>query len=56
MVEVRRQALQTLPDRLGSRPGLTVTIECKHFFSGAAAYADGRIFMTPTTVGLALKL
>jgi TfoX/Sxy family transcriptional regulator of competence genes len=27
-----------------------------NFFSGAAAYANGRIFMTLTTVGLALKL
>jgi TfoX/Sxy family transcriptional regulator of competence genes len=33
-----------------------VAIECKHFFSGAAAYANGRIFMTLTPVGLALKL
>jgi TfoX/Sxy family transcriptional regulator of competence genes len=33
-----------------------VEIQCKHFFGGAAAYADGRIFMTLTTVGLALKL
>ena len=31
-------------------------ILCKHFFSGAAAYFDGHIFMTLTTVGLALKL
>jgi len=31
-------------------------ILCKHFFGGAAGYADGRIFMTLTTVGLALKL
>jgi TfoX/Sxy family transcriptional regulator of competence genes len=39
-------------------PGLgpEIAIECKHFFSGAAAYADGRIFMTLTSVGLALKL
>ena len=33
-----------------------VDVACKHFFSGAAAYADGHIFMTLTTVGLALKL
>jgi len=33
-----------------------IVIECKHFFSGAAAYADGRIFMTLTSVGTALKL
>ncbi len=31
-------------------------IACKHFFSGAAAYADGVIFMTLTPAGLALKL
>ena len=30
--------------------------ECKRFFGGAAAYVDGRIFMTLTTAGLALKL
>ena len=33
-----------------------VTLECRHFFSGAAAYADGRMFMSLTPVGLALKL
>lgn len=31
-------------------------ILCKHFFSGAAAYVDGQIFMTLTPAGLALKL
>ena len=34
----------------------SVTDKQEHFFSGAAAYVDGRIFMTLTTVGLALKL
>ena len=34
----------------------SITIECKHFFTGAAAYANGRIFMTLTNVGTALKL
>ncbi len=33
-----------------------VTMECKRFFGGAAAYADGRIFISLTPVGLALKL
>jgi len=33
-----------------------VTLECKHFFSGAAVYANGRICMSLTTVGFALKL
>ncbi len=32
------------------------TTACKHFFGGAAAYAQGKIFMTLTPVGLALKL
>lgn len=31
-------------------------IECRHFFSGAAAYVHKRIFMSLTPVGLALKL
>ena len=29
---------------------------CKHFFSGAAAYYDGAIFMSLSPAGLALKL
>jgi hypothetical protein len=33
-----------------------VKMECKHFFSGAAAFADERICMSLTTVGFALKL
>ena len=31
-------------------------LECKHFFSGAAVYAQGRICMSLTPVGLAIKL
>jgi TfoX/Sxy family transcriptional regulator of competence genes len=31
-------------------------LEIKHFFSGAAAYAHGRICITLTPAGLALKL
>lgn len=31
-------------------------VQCKHFFSGAAAYCDGTIFMSLSPVGLALKL
>jgi len=33
-----------------------VRLECKHFFSGAAVYADGRICISLTPVGLAIKL
>ena len=31
-----------------------VKLECKHFFSGAAVYADGRICMSWTPVGFAM--
>ncbi|MBT3790096.1 MAG: hypothetical protein HN725_05170 [Alphaproteobacteria bacterium] len=31
-------------------------ITCKHFFSGAAAYVGGQIFMSLSPAGLALKL
>ena len=33
-----------------------VDLECRHFFSGAAVYADGRICISLTPVGLAVKL
>ena len=33
-----------------------ISFEYKHFFSGAALYANGKICMTLTPVGLALKL
>lgn len=33
-----------------------VDLVCKHFFGGAAAYADGRICITLTPAGLAMKL
>ena len=33
-----------------------VRLECKHFFSGAAVYANGRICISLTPVGCAIKL
>jgi len=33
-----------------------VNLECKHFFSGAAVYVDGRICISLTPVGFAIKL
>lgn len=33
-----------------------IKLQCKHFFSGAAAYADGKICMSLTPAGLAIKL
>ena len=49
-------ALRALLDRLPGPPIAGVELECKHFFSGAAGYANGRIFISLTKVGLALKL
>ena len=50
------EQLNALVDRLtpGSLNG--VKLECKHFFGGAAAYAKGRICMSWTPVGFAMKL
>ena len=31
-------------------------LECKHFFSGAAVYVDGKICISLTPVGFAVKL
>src|SRR6266699_4020098 len=33
-----------------------VSLECKHFFSGAAVYANGKICMSLTPAGFAIKL
>jgi len=33
-----------------------VKLECKHFFSGATLYVNGKICISLTPVGLALKL
>ncbi len=34
----------------------SIKLEVKHFFSGAAVYADGKICMTFTPAGFAIKL
>ena len=49
-------ALRSAVEGVASALDPRINIECKHFFSGAAAHANGRIFMTLTSVGLALKL
>jgi TfoX/Sxy family transcriptional regulator of competence genes len=33
-----------------------VVLECKHFFSGAAVYANGKIFASLSPAGFAVKL
>ena len=56
MVETYRRDLISLMARAQPVKGLGGRIECKHFFGGAAGYVNGRIFVTLTPVGLALKL
>ena len=48
--------LSALLDRIAPKQSREFVIECKPFFGGAAAYANGKIFMSLTKAGLALKL
>ena len=48
--------LNALMERLSSGGFKGVKLECKHFFSGAAVYVVGKICMSWTPVGFALKL
>ena len=56
MAEPYLEELKSFLERDRVRREEAVDISCRHFFSGAAAYVDGHIFMTLTSVGLALKL
>lgn len=56
MAEPYLHDLQELLAAAAPKRGRGATVTCKHFFAGAAAYVDGRIFMSFTPVGLALKL
>jgi hypothetical protein len=56
MAEPYLTDLRSLLDRLAPIAGVTQELTCKHFFAGAAAYAEGHIFLSLTPVGLALKL
>lgn len=50
------QQLTALISKLASEKFKGVKLECKHFFSGAAVYANGNICMSLTPVGFAIKL
>ena len=55
MAEEYLQQLSALVDK--ATPGkIKDNLECKHFFSGAAVYVHGRICMSLTPVGFAIKL
>ena len=56
MTMVYRDSLQVvLAPTIAALPA-GVTVEIRHFFSGAAAYANDRICISLTGVGLAMKL
>jgi hypothetical protein len=48
--------LKQLQDLVGTIKRGDVELVCKHFFSGAALYADGKICASLTPAGLAFKL
>ena len=55
MAEEYLEQLSALMERATSGEAKK-SLECKHFFSGAAVYAHGRICMSLTPVGFAIKL
>lgn len=48
--------LTVLIDKTTSGTFKNISLECKHFFSGAALYANGKICISLTPVGFAIKL
>lgn len=56
MAKLFRDQLTRMIDRATSARIGDVTVECRHFFSGAALYANGRICASLTPVGFAIKL
>ncbi len=56
MAQPYYEGLSQIIDELGPLPTKGVTLEIKHFFSGAALYANGKICATLSPAGFALKL
>ncbi len=54
MAQAYLRALHELMARIGKSDN--PRLQCKHFFSGAACYASGKIFASLTPAGFALKL
>ncbi len=48
--------LNILMKEIGPDISITAILEIKHFFNGAAVYANGRICISLTPIGFALKL
>ena len=56
MAKIFLEQLIRLIDQATSGQIGDVTLSCKHFFSGAAVYANGRICASLTPAGFAIKL
>jgi hypothetical protein len=56
MAEPYLTELRALADEWSRADDGVGELECRHFFSGAAAYRDGAIVATLTPVGLAFKV
>ncbi len=56
MAKAYLEKLSELMNRATAGKFKNVDLECKHFFSGAAVYANGSICITLSPVGFALKL
>lgn len=56
MVDTYLKALEILLQKTTENVDRKIDIDARHFFGGAAAYADGRIFISLTPAGLAVKL
>ena len=50
------EQLSNMIDDLGFKTSGQIILECKHFFSGAALYVNGRICASLTPAGLGVKL
>lgn len=56
MAEPYLERLSQIVDRLGPVPPEDVVFETKHFFSGAALYANGKMSASLSPSGFAVKL
>ncbi len=56
MAKAYLEKLSELINRATAGKFKNVDLECKHFFSGAAVYANGKICITLTPAGFAVKL
>ena len=56
MAEPYLTRLAQIVDELGPLHAVGATLESKHFFSGAALYANGRLFASLSPAGFAVKL